>query len=70
MAKNKFKKVEIPKCSWHTRTGYQSYLQAFEDAEARLKRGEEQVRCAVCGYYYWPDEFGVDPVSKIITNEG
>jgi hypothetical protein len=41
------------------------YLQFFADAEKRTAAGQEQKQCPVCGYWFWPDQFGVDPISLL-----
>ena len=32
------------------------YLSAHADADRRMKAGERQTRCRVCGRYFWADE--------------
>lgn len=32
------------------------YLAFHEDAEQRMKAGQEQSQCACCGLWRWPDE--------------
>ena len=36
--------------------GGSGYLQKFEDAEARHKRGERQAYCPACEKWVWPDQ--------------
>ena len=31
------------------------YLQAHSDARLRLKAGQRQKKCRVCGLWYWPE---------------
>lgn len=62
--RQKFNPVAIPRCPWHKPTQL-GYLQFHEDASKRDKNGERQKQCHVCGYWFWPHEFGVDPVSKL-----
>lgn len=62
--KRKFKRVAIQPCNWHTQSEL-SYLAFFADADKRTAKGECQTQCYVCGYWFWPHEFGVDPFSKI-----
>lgn len=64
--KKAFKRVSIPPCPWHKNKNM-GYLQFFADADKRDAKGERQLQCKVCGYWYWPDHFGIDPVSKLIT---
>jgi len=51
------------KCSWHTPNNY-SYIQAHEDAEKRMAKGEVQTLCNICKLYYWSNEIGVNPNTK------
>lgn len=67
MSNRKFKRVAIPPCPWHTQDKL-SYLRASEDADNRMANGERQSQCHVCGYWFWPHEFGVDPFSKTMAN--
>lgn len=64
--KEKFKKVVPVRCPWHT-PDYLGYMQWHDKAERLTAEGKEQTQCHVCGYWYWPDEFGVDPITKIIN---
>ena len=66
MAKKKFTPVAIPPCPWH-KNHEMGYLQFFEDAAKRDEKGQRQKRCHVCGYWYWPDHFGVDPFTQLLT---
>ena len=52
----------IPKrCEWHSPYRYSSDVDAAEDADKRMARGEEQVWCSECHRYLWPDQFGDNP---------
>lgn len=68
MKKSRFKRVAIPPCPWH-KNDKLGYLQFFEDGDKRTAKGERQIQCHVCGYWYWPDMFGVDPITKLITTQ-
>lgn len=46
------------KCSWH-KPGDLSYMNFFYDAEKREAKGEKQIQCTVCKYWFWPHEFGI-----------
>lgn len=35
-----------------------SYLMAYDDAQERMKRGEKQERCLVCGKCIWQSYYG------------
>lgn len=59
-----FKRVVTPPCSWHTQDEL-GYLAAHEDADKRTSKGERQTQCHVCSYWFWPHEFGIDPISKL-----
>lgn len=65
MGKKKFNRVVVSKCPWHLEGPYMSYVQHFEDADERFARGEEQVQCPVCLFWFWPEYLGEDPVKKI-----
>lgn len=41
-----------------------SYSAAYEDAMARLKRGERQLQCGLCGLCCWPDELSGETISS------
>jgi len=64
MAKKAFRRVIIPPCAWHTQDKL-GYLQAHEDAGKRAANGERQTQCVVCGYWFWPNEFDIDPLTKL-----
>lgn len=34
-----------------------SYLQAFADADRRLKNKERQIQCNICKFWFWQHEF-------------
>lgn len=70
--RKQFKRVAVPKCPWHdSKSDSMGYMQFFRDCEQRAAKGEEQVQCHVCGYWFWPDQFGVDPVAKFVEkNKG
>ena len=40
-------------CPNHPKEPQLSYLQAHADADRRLKRHEQQVRCGRCGLWIW-----------------
>lgn len=42
-------------CELHPNEPRLGYLQAHADAEARMKRGERQVRCEQCGLWVWSE---------------
>lgn len=65
MAKKKFERVRVPECPWH-QSPEMGYLRWHRDAEKRDAEGQKQKQCPVCGYWFWPDQFGVDPISKLI----
>lgn len=67
--RKKFERITIPKCPWHN-DPEMTYLKFFSDAGRRAAKGEEQMKCAVCGYWFWPDQFGVDPVTLEKTSDG
>lgn len=66
--RKKFKKVNITPCPWHNNDKL-GYIQFFEDADKRDAKGQRQIKCHFCGYYFWPDKFGVDPFSKLKSHE-
>ena len=39
-----------------TKSAGMGYLEAHEDAEQRMKRGEMQLRCPHCQRYFWPSQ--------------
>jgi hypothetical protein len=66
--RKKFKPVAVPPCPWHeSKSGDMGYLRWYEDCEHRSAKGERQQQCHVCGYWFWPDHFGVDPVAKFVS---
>lgn len=65
--KRKFKKVNVPPCPWHKPSNL-SYISFFNDADKRTLKGEAQTQCNICGYWFWPHEFGIDPFAKIMAN--
>lgn len=60
----KFERVAIPRCPWHVQDDL-GYLHWFEDAAKRDAKGQRQKQCHVCGYWFWPDLFGIDPITKL-----
>jgi hypothetical protein len=60
----KFTPIAIPACVWH-KNDKLGYLQFFEDCDKRSAKGEKQKRCHVCGYWFWPDQFGTDPFTLL-----
>lgn len=53
--------VQPPRrCPHHVVRGL-GYVDAAEDAEQRMARGERQVQCPTCRLWFWPDELGVAP---------
>lgn len=68
--RKKFKPVAIPACPWHeSKSDTMGYLQFFEDCDRRNAKGERQQQCHVCGYWFWPDQFGTDPVAKFVAQQ-
>lgn len=59
--KDSSNKPEI--CPWHVEDNL-SYSATCEDAEERLSKGQEQIKCLDCKLWIWPDLFGTKPVIK------
>lgn len=50
--------LKPPPCPLH-REHELGYIQFFEDADRRAKRGEEQQQCPECKRWIWPEFFHV-----------
>lgn len=55
--------ARIKMCVWH-KPSLLSYVDAAEDAERRIARGQKQKQCSVCKRWFWWHEFGTKPKEK------
>lgn len=56
----RIRKGSIGACVWHRHSPL-GYMEWHENARARARRGEKQIRCPECRLYFWPDEYGTRP---------
>lgn len=69
MPVKKFERISILPCPWHMRhSTTMGYLEAQENAYKRIKDGEKQIQCHVCGFWFWPEYFGEDPITNLIKS--
>lgn len=55
--------AQVAVCSWH-KPSLLYYVDAGEDAERRLARGQKQKQCPICKRWFWRFEFGTKPKEK------
>jgi hypothetical protein len=58
----------MKKCNWHKSiSDKMGYSKWFEWAEKQNKKGKEQIKCSICEYYFYPNEFAKYPNILIKT---